>query len=139
LRILGQPCEFYLYRAGRGEAWWQSRARPGNAYICGDAYTLADVTLYGQLWFFCVTPGFGPPFPELLGQGRTRGYRHCTSSRAGCYKKPRWMTASERLRMTVRPASREDLPWVWAWYRRVEARVATKACDPGSAERGPLK
>jgi hypothetical protein len=32
-----------------------------------------------------------------------------------------------------------DLPWVWAWYKRVEAREATQSCDPGFAERGPLK
>ena len=79
---------------------WLDGLMGDNEWICGDRYTLADITLYGMVWFFCVTPGFGPPFPDLL---------------------------------------KEELPWVWAWYRRVEARAATKACDAGYAERGPLK
>ena len=79
---------------------WLNDLMGSNDYICGNAYTLADVTLYGQLWFFSVTPGFGPPFPELLEL---------------------------------------DLPWIWAWYKRVEARQATQACDAGYADRGPLK
>ena len=79
---------------------WLDGLMGDNEWVCGDRYTLADITLYGMVWFFCVTPGFGPPFPDLL---------------------------------------KEELPWVWAWYRRVEARAATKACDAGYAERGPLK
>ena len=79
---------------------WLDGLMGDNEWVCGDRYSLADITLYGMVWFFCVTPGFGPPFPDLL---------------------------------------KEELPWVWAWYRRVEARAATKACDAGYAERGPLK
>ena len=84
----------------REKLQWLDGLMGDNEWVCGDRYTLADITLYGMVWFFCVTPGFGPPFPDLL---------------------------------------KEELPWVWAWYRRVAARAATKACDAGYAERGPLK
>jgi glutathione S-transferase len=65
-----------------------------NTWICGDRYSMADVTLFAMLWFFCVTPGFGPPYPELL--------------------------------------EATDIPWIKAWYARVAARPASKACEPGA-------
>lgn len=45
---------------------WLDNLMGSNDYVCGERYSICDSILFGQLWFFCISPGFGAPLGPLI-------------------------------------------------------------------------
>jgi hypothetical protein len=53
-------------KCAKDQLKWLNDLMGTNKYICGDRYTICDIVLFGQVWFFCINPAFGAPLGGAL-------------------------------------------------------------------------